>query len=95
MSHDPRHAASSATGPSEADPLRALRHDLRHSLYVLDLALTLLGESRSDEARFSEVLQMLRNEQVNINRLVEELLTRVSSKPSAESGPDDRENPGQ
>jgi signal transduction histidine kinase len=95
MSDDTRQSAPSPTARSEADPLRELRHDLRHSLYVLDLALTLLGESRSDEARFSEVLQMLRNEQGNINRLVEQLLTRVSSKPSAESGPADRENFGQ
>ena len=56
------------------DFLRSLRHDVRHSLYVLDLALTLLEDSRHDERRFTEVLQMLRKEREAIGELVDRLL---------------------
>lgn len=72
----------SPAGSAQDDPLRRIRHDVRHSLYVLDLGLSLLTESRTDEERFSEVVQMLRNEQATINTLTEELLALVSGNNS-------------
>ena len=62
------------SGESPEDTLRRIRHDLRHALYVFDLALTLLSDAREDAARFSEVLQMLRQERETLSGLVEELL---------------------
>jgi signal transduction histidine kinase len=55
-------------------PLRDVRHDLRHSLYVLGLAMNVLEDSRTDAARFAEVIQMVRKEQVTIERLANQVL---------------------
>jgi hypothetical protein len=65
-------------GTADADTLRRLRHDLRHALYVFDLAVTLLEESRTDEERFAEVVDMLRKEQKSVSGLVEELISLAS-----------------
>jgi signal transduction histidine kinase len=62
------------------EPLRRIRHDLRHSLYVLDLAFRLLEESRGDEGRFREVLDTLRKERESLQGLIDELLEIAKSK---------------
>jgi light-regulated signal transduction histidine kinase (bacteriophytochrome) len=80
VSNDRLVSPTSPTSGSEwDDPLRRVRHDLRHALYVSDLALTLLSESRTDEGRFREVLQMLRKEQATMQSLVDDLLLIATS----------------
>ena len=80
-------ATQTALGPDRNDSLRRVRHDLRHALYVSDLALTLLADSRADEDRFGEVLQMLRKEQATMQSLVEDLVLIASAVgPGATNG---------
>jgi hypothetical protein len=84
-----RHSSATPTspGPNRKDALRRIRHDLRHALYVSDLALTLLADSRADENRFGEVLQMLRREQAAMQSLVDDLIMIASTDdPTAMNG---------
>ena len=89
VSEDPNQPTSPQPSQSSApeDPLRRLRHDLRHVLYVFDLAFRLLEESRDDPQRFDEILQMLRKERQNLDELLDELLQAAGGKPGAFNAP--------
>lgn len=79
----PPSSPTSAAARANDDPLREIRHDVRHSLYVLDLAMNVLEGARTDPQRFAEVIQMVRKEQATIETLVDRLL-----KLAAGSTPD-------
>lgn len=62
-----------------------LRHDLRHSLYVLDLSLRLIEGRREDPAQFSETLELVRQEHDKIAACIERLLAGYAA-PGADNG---------
>lgn len=65
-------------GEQDHEPHRALAHDLRHSLFVLRTGIQLLSQTRSDEARFDEVRELLEREVQTAADRLNELLDLVA-----------------
>jgi signal transduction histidine kinase len=73
MSQQSNPIQSSGYGSHE-ERLAALSHDVRGCLHVLETGVTLLKHSREQEGRFTELCELMENEQRKTRDLVNELL---------------------
>lgn len=62
--------------------LRTLRHDLRGFLHVLATSLPVLRAVRDDEARFSEVLELLERDRQKASSQIEQLFNLLNEHSS-------------